>query len=449
MADGIVNTNVAIEGFAALVTFVLLLACLAKIKMIDNIKRNAPRNKAQSTQDYILLIWLAIHIIVLVSDVLSWTAAYSEKNEVWFLFVVNLTYTCIYLECTIYTYYVKEMIHQYEKIGNTYVYLVIASTVIAIILWITSDISRQFYYLDEQGSYTQGPLYWMCQFYCIIVMIGNIMIILRHRRAVGRHDVLSLLMYGAIPIVSIPVQMLWRSTTFNLATTLALIYICISVHMAQYDRIAEQEKLLMQQEHELSMNQMQMMIAQIQPHFLYNSLTALAQLCSKDPLEAKKAIINFADYWRNHMNALDKKELIPFEEELKYVKIYLYLEQLRFGDDLQVEYDLQTMDFKVPTLSVQPFVENAMNWGVGQKEDGGTVRITTRENEEQIELCVIDDGAGFDISKREEKDDGRQHIGIRNARARFQKMCNGTVEIYSEIGKGTKVRINLPKGGRS
>ena len=172
-------------------------------------------------------------------------------------------------------------------------------------------------------------------------------------------------MYGLIPIASIPAQMLWKSTTFNLATTLVLIYICISVHMAQYDRIVEQEKILIQQEHELSMNQMQMMIAQIQPHFLYNSL------------------------------------------------------------------------------------ENAINWGVGQKEDGGTVRITTRENEEQIELCVIDDGVGFDISKMEEQSDGRQHIGVRNARIRFQKMCNGTVDIYSEKGKGTKIRINLPKGGQS
>ena len=100
-------------------------------------------------------------------------------------------------------------------------------------------------------------------------------------------------------------------------------------------------------------------------------------------------------------------------------------------------------------LLLQPFVENAINWGVGQKEDGGTVRITTRENEEQIELCVIDDGVGFDISKMEEQSDGRQHIGVRNARIRFQKMCNGTVDIYSEKGKGTKIRINLPKGGQS
>ena len=112
--------------------------------------------------------------------------------------------------------------------------------------------------------------------------------------------------------------------------------------------IVEQEKILIQQEHELSMNQMQMMIAQIQPHFLYNSLTALAQLCSKDPKEAKKAIINFADYWRNHINAIDKKESIPFEEELKYVKMYRDPGRASILEyDLHVEYDLQKTDFKV------------------------------------------------------------------------------------------------------
>lgn len=449
MSGEIAFTNTALESFAALVTFVLLFACIAKIKMQRGIKHVTSKNAKRNTLDYILIIWLVIHMIVLTADVLSWTAMDSGKNEVWLLFMLNLTFTCLFLECMVYTYYVKETIYQHEMIGNTYVYLVMLSTVIAIILWITSDISGKFYYLDTQGNYTQGSTYWLCQFYCIIVMCGNIVILLKHRKALVRHDVLSLLMYGLIPIASIPAQMLWKSTTFNLATTLALIYICISVHMAQYDRIVEQEKLLIQQEHELSMNQMQMMIAQIQPHFLYNSLTALAQLCSKDPKEAKKAIINFADYWRNHINAIDKKELIPFEEELKYVKIYLYLEQLRFGDDLHVEYDLQKTDFKVPMISVQPFVENAINWGVGQKEDGGTVRITTRENEEQIELCVIDDGVGFDTSKMEEQSDGRQHIGVRNARIRFQKMCNGTVDIYSEKGKGTKIRINLPKGGQS
>lgn len=235
MSGEIAFANTALESFAALVTFVLLFACIAKIKMQRGIKHVTSKNAKRNTLDYILIIWLVIHMIVLTADVLSWTAMDFGKNEVWLLFMLNLTFTCLFLECMVYTYYVKETIYQHEMIGNTYVYLVMLSTVIAIILWITSDISGKFYYLDTQGNYTQGSMYWLCQFYCIIVMCGNIVILLKHRKALVRHDVLSLLMYGLIPIASIPAQMLWKSTTFNLATTLALIYICISVHMAQYD----------------------------------------------------------------------------------------------------------------------------------------------------------------------------------------------------------------------
>ena len=141
MSDEIAFANTALESFAALVTLVLLLACIAKIEMQRGIKNTTPKDVKRKTLDYILIIWLVLHIIVLMADVLSWIAMDSGKNEVWLLFMVNLTFTCLYLECIVYTYYVKESICQHEMIGNTYVYLVMLSTVIAIILWITSDIS--------------------------------------------------------------------------------------------------------------------------------------------------------------------------------------------------------------------------------------------------------------------------------------------------------------------
>ena len=83
----------------------------------------------------------------------------------------------------------------------------------------------------------------------------------------------------------------------------------------------------------MSMNQMQMMIAQIQPHF-YIFADSTGAAFGKRSKRSEESNHQFADYWRNYINAIDKKESIPFEEELKYVKIYLYLEQLRFGDDL-------------------------------------------------------------------------------------------------------------------
>ena len=116
--------NTALESFAALVTFVLLFACIAKIKMQRGIKHVTSKDAKRNTLDYILIIWLVIHMIVLTADVLSWTAMDFGKNEVWLLFMLNLTFTCLSLECMVYTYYVKETIYQHEKIGNTYVYLV-------------------------------------------------------------------------------------------------------------------------------------------------------------------------------------------------------------------------------------------------------------------------------------------------------------------------------------
>ena len=152
MSDEIAFANTALESFAALVTFVLLFACIAKIKMQRGIKHVTSKEAKRNTLDYILIIWLVIHMIVLTADVLSWTAMDFGKNEsVAFYLCLNLTFTGLSLECMVYTYYVKETIYQHEMIGNTYVYLVMLSTVIAIILWITSDISGKFYYLTHRG----------------------------------------------------------------------------------------------------------------------------------------------------------------------------------------------------------------------------------------------------------------------------------------------------------
>ena len=113
MSDEIAFANTALESFAALVTFVLLFACIAKIKMQRGIKHVTSKEAKRNTLDYILIIWLVIHMIVLTADVLSWTAMDFGKNEVWLLFMLNLTFTCLSLECMVYTYYVKETIYQH------------------------------------------------------------------------------------------------------------------------------------------------------------------------------------------------------------------------------------------------------------------------------------------------------------------------------------------------
>lgn len=199
-----------------------------------------------------------------------------------------------------------------------------------------------------------------------------------------------------------------------------------------------------QMQKELYEAKVSLMVSQIQPHFLYNSLTSIAMMCTKDPKKARQATINFADYLRGNMNSLKQTAPVPFPQELEHLKKYLMLEEMRFGDMLNIEYDIQTTDFNIPLLSVQPLVENAVKHGVGMKEDGGTVTIATREEDDCFKVIITDDGVGFDTTKPI-RADGRSHVGMENVRQRLKELCDADVIIESEIGVGTSATIRIPK----
>lgn len=224
-----------------------------------------------------------------------------------------------------------------------------------------------------------------------------------------------------------------------IALVIQLVQLVIDMR-AQYKEMIRYQQM----QSELYEAKVSLMVSQIQPHFLYNSLTSIAMMCTKDPKLAKTATINFADYLRGNMNSLKEKKPVPFNRELEHLKKYLMLEQMRFGDMLNIEYDIQCTDFSLPQLSVQPLVENAVKHGVGMKEDGGTVTIATRETDDAYEVIISDDGVGFDTSDPP-KDDGRSHVGMENVKHRLKDMCNADVIIESEIGKGTVSTIRIPK----
>lgn len=224
-----------------------------------------------------------------------------------------------------------------------------------------------------------------------------------------------------------------------------LITIVIQIFILFRETREHQKELLRYQEMQNEMLQMRVsiMVSQIQPHFLYNSLTSIAQLCEKNPSKAKKATIEFSEYLRRNMNSLKEQAPVPFESELKHLETYLSLEKMRFGDELNIEYDIETTDFLIPSLTVQPLVENAVKHGVGMKEDGGTVTIATKEFDDKYEVIVSDDGVGFDTTKK--PNDGRTHVGMENVRNRLKTMCNAVLNIESTVGKGTVATITIPK----
>ena len=202
---------------------------------------------------------------------------------------------------------------------------------------------------------------------------------------------------------------------------------------------------------ELEQSRISVMLSQIQPHFLYNSLTSVMDLCDTNPSQAKKAIADFSDYLRGNLSSLKTENPISFRMELEHIEKYLRLEKLRFQDELEVVYDIKTQDFMLPALSVQPLIENAVKHGLGKKTDGGTdkdtvtvtVTIHTHENENEYVICITDNGAGF--TENEYANDGGTHVGIENTKKRLSMMINARLEIESKKGEGTKACILIPK----
>lgn len=195
---------------------------------------------------------------------------------------------------------------------------------------------------------------------------------------------------------------------------------------------------------ELERSKRQLTISQIQPHFMYNSLTSIIYLCDKDTQKTKNALIDFSKFLRKNLEAMSRKNLVTIKEELEHTKVYLSLEKLRFEDELNIELDIKDNDFMLPMLTIQPIVENAVKHGINRSESGcGTVWISTEETEDSHKIVIKDDGAGFEIDSLKEL--GENHIGISNVRKRLADECGGELIIKSAPDEGTECTILIPK----
>ena len=194
---------------------------------------------------------------------------------------------------------------------------------------------------------------------------------------------------------------------------------------------------------ELSESRMKIMMSQMQPHFIYNTLSTIRAMIQKSPEEARALIFDFTKYLRFNINALGNVPIIPIEEELEHTKVYTDIEQARFGDNLKVVYDIREDSFSVPPLTVQPFVENAVKHGIRKDEEGGSVFVRTFAEGDSYIIEIEDNGTGFDASKLDEF--GKKGVGIMNAAARLKEQTGASVDIDSRCGEGTKVRISVPK----
>ena len=128
-------------------------------------------------------------------------------------------------------------------------------------------------------------------------------------------------------------------------------------------------------------------------------------------------------------------------QEMEHVRHYISIENVRFPD-MTFTFEMKSDDFHIPALTIQPIDENAIKHGLMKLPKGGTIHVSSYETDTEYRILVVDDGVGFDTSALFED---RNHVGLRNIRERLKVMVNGTLEIESTIGVGTKVHITIPK----
>lgn len=201
---------------------------------------------------------------------------------------------------------------------------------------------------------------------------------------------------------------------------------------------------------QLNESRLKVSTGQMQPHFLYNALASIREVVLDDPQYGADLIYDFTTHLRACIKSMSSDEYIPFEQEIANVKAYVNIEKMRFGDKLQVKYNILESDFSIIPLSIQPLVENAIRHGIYERGDrGGLVEVSTYRDGDSVVIKVQDDGVGFDVAaiKKEVEEQQRDSTGLYNLVFRFEKIMDAEVRVESCIGEGAKITVRIPTKG--
>jgi len=336
--------------------------------------------------------------------------------------------------------YILETLETRTRVDRMFWHLPLVLCAFQMLFSVLSIWNGMYFTLTPESTYQRGSWFLVSQLIPFIIFSLSGAMMIAYRRSLVRRDTLFLLSHILLPFVAEVIQILnYGISLLNASITIALLLVFIYIQSARELRMEHQEK-------ELAEARIDIMLSQIQPHFLYNSLTAIRRLCDSNPIQAKATIRDFSQFLRGNMNALTSKAPIPFAQERIHTEAYLQLELQRAQDRLRVVYDITVQDFTIPPLTVQSLVENAVRHGVLRREEGGTVTISTAETDKSYLVVVRDDGVGFQSEVQEPKE--RVKIGLNNVRKRLADICSGTLHLESVPEQGTVATITIPKEGQ-
>ena len=311
---------------------------------------------------------------------------------------------------------------------------------IAIVFGITSlalliigQFTDIFYSVTPNNEIKRGPLFPLLVSPVLVILLFDIVGVFVIRKRILKAYFVAFLVYLPPLITAVFLHMFFSLELF-IVLAIGLWALTILVLM-----VKENAKEYFNQQKEIANQNAHILVLQMRPHFIYNTMTSIYYLCEQDPNKAKQVTLDFTTYLRKNFAAIASEETIAITEELEHTHAYLAVEQAQFEETLFVTFDTPHTLFRIPPLTLQPIVENAVKHGMVASDKPIHITVRTRKTATASEIIVEDDGPGY-----QPKDDNEPHIALNNIRQRLEMMCKGTLEIYSGDEGGTVVKITIP-----
>lgn len=300
-----------------------------------------------------------------------------------------------------------------------------------------AQFTNTFYHATMNNQFTRGPLFALLLIPLVLITTSIIIALIRRRKKLSKRVFIALLVYLLPMTIAIIVYMLYP---IDILVSLTIVF-CALTMLGLI--LTENLELYMRHQLEIANQRAGILVLQMRPHFICNTMMSIYYLCDRDPQKAKQVTLDFTSYLRKNFAAIASEETIPFSLELEHTRAYLAVEQAQFEDTLFVSFDTPYTMFRVPPLTLQPIVENAVKHGMKSSNDPIYISVITRQTEKTIEIIVEDDGPGFSPV-----DDNEPHIALDNIRQRLKLMCGGKLIITPREDGGTSVKVTIPRTDR-
>ena len=302
------------------------------------------------------------------------------------------------------------------------------------ILLLGGQYTDVFYYIAPDHQYTRGSLFPLLMAPLAVIMLLTIAALFKRRKQLSNRIFAALLIY-LLPTALLIILYMFAPVDIFLSFWMVL---CAQTMFGLI--LTDSIEQFVRQQQEIAHQRANVMVLQMRPHFIYNTLMSIYSLCNQDPGKARQVTKDFTDYLRKNFTAVASENLIPFSAELEHTRAYLAVEQAQYEEMLTVDYDTPFIRFRLPPLTLQPIAENAVKHGIDPYAGPLHISIRTRQTSDGCEITVENNGAGFDPAANNDE----PHIALNNIRQRLQMMCGGELTIAPRNGGGTMVKVTIP-----